>query len=71
MFLKHPGLQRLPFWKHEETAGTASANREYDQIAIAGIQIASPLSSAPGYSNEVVYKVKQIMQLFCSLTVYM
>lgn len=37
MFLKLSGSQGLPFWKHKEGAGSASGNREYNQIAIAGI----------------------------------
>lgn len=70
-FLKQPGSQRLPFQSHEEVTGAASGNRGHDEVAIAGIYVARPLSSAPGYSNEVVYKFKQIMKLFSSLTLYM
>lgn len=36
-FLKEPGSERLPFQMHEEGTGTASGNREHEEVAIAGI----------------------------------
>lgn len=37
--LQCPAAQRLPVWKHEGRARTASENRESDQIGIARIQV--------------------------------